>query len=129
MEGVTQSTYDAYRKQHGLVPQDVRNISKGEVHDIYQNQYWNASGSNKLSGPLADIVFDVAVNSGVHTAQQMLQRARQQNPGADDKTLARNIVDQQRQHYVNIANARPDKRKFLNGWMRRINDLNAHIGQ
>lgn len=72
--GVTQRTYDGYRKQRRLPPKSVRAITAGEVADIYKRQYWDAVRGDDLPAGLDYAMFDYAVNSGTKRAGQELQR-------------------------------------------------------
>lgn len=40
----------------------------------YEDQYWRASGANRLPEPYDLLVFDSAVNQGAHAAVSILQR-------------------------------------------------------
>lgn len=61
-KGITYRTYNAYRKNKGLPPQSVKYITDEEVKDIYYNNYYKASGADKISDPkLSAYVFDTAV--------------------------------------------------------------------
>ncbi len=78
MKGVTLGTYRAWRQAHGHpIPNkdDLRNISDGEVRQIYYEWYWLASGANAMPWPLSLAHFDLAVNGGVGRAQQALAEA------------------------------------------------------
>lgn len=75
--GITQATYDAWRRRQGLPPQPVRNISINEVQAIYRTMYWDPIGADSLPDPLALAAFDLAVNSGVDTARRALREAGQ----------------------------------------------------
>ena len=71
--GVTQRTYDSYRARHGRIRCDVRQITDGEVAEIYRGQYWDAIRGDDLPAGVAYCVFDAAVNSGPGRALRWLQ--------------------------------------------------------
>lgn len=71
MKGVTQSVYNVYRKAHDKPIQSVRNITAGELEDIYSAEYWVPAGCNALPAGLDMMVFDTAVNSGVGEANRL----------------------------------------------------------
>mgnify|MGYP002797970217 FL=1 len=53
-----------------LPTRSVKYITDDEVKDIYYNNYYKASGADKLEKPqLASYVFDTAVNMGVSIAK------------------------------------------------------------
>jgi uncharacterized protein YgiM (DUF1202 family) len=64
--GISQRSY------HDL---DIRNLTKEQAVAIYERDYWQASGADKLPWPLALIHLDSAVNAGVGKAQQWLQQS------------------------------------------------------
>lgn len=71
--GVTQSTYDAWRKKQGLTARDVFNIDRGEIEVIYRNEYWNKVKGDGIPLGVDLAVFDFAVNSGVSRSSKYTQ--------------------------------------------------------
>jgi lysozyme family protein len=71
--GVTQVTYDAWRRSKGQAPRDVRRITDDEVTAIYRTQYWDTIRGDSLPPGVAYCVFDAAVNSGPARAVRWLQ--------------------------------------------------------
>ena len=119
--GITQSTYNAYRKNKGKVVQSVHNITKDEVEEIYYNNYWCLSGANKVKNKaIALILFDSAVNHGVVTAKQMYVHSG----GNIEKFLNLRL-----EKYNAIAKRNPSQKIFLKGWNNRINKLRSFIAQ
>lgn len=65
LNGVTQWTYDRYRKAKGLPKADVcSSLTEAEWRYIYYNYYWLPSGANALPINAAIPVFDHYVNAG-----------------------------------------------------------------
>lgn len=54
---------------------DIAALTRQDAIDIYERDYWNASGADRLPWPLSLCVFDAAVNQGVDPAIRMLQKA------------------------------------------------------
>src|SRR3546814_6930854 len=75
MYGVTQTTYNGWRKKKSRPRQSVRSISKAEAYELYESEYWKAAGCHNLPWPISYLVFDGAVNSGVKRSVQWLQTA------------------------------------------------------
>lgn len=73
--GVTQRTYDSWRRARGLRVQSVRYISETEVRSIYRERYWDLIRADRLPSGVNFVVFDWAVNSGVSRAVKGLQQA------------------------------------------------------
>lgn len=118
--GITQGTYNSWRKSNKLPTKDVKNITEGEATAIYKKNYWDASGAGKLAKTnpaLAQVHFDTAVNMGVGRASQLL-KASGQDP---NKYLAI------RQQKYNEFAQNPSQKQFLEGWTNRNENLKKSI--
>jgi len=73
-KGVTQKVYDDYRRNRGVEPRSVREITRAEIRDIYRFQYWDMVNADRLPAGVDYMVFDYAVNSGPNRAAKELQR-------------------------------------------------------
>lgn len=52
----------SYRRSKGLPKQSVKYMTDKEMHEIYYNNYYKASGADEIENPrLAMYVFDTAV--------------------------------------------------------------------
>ncbi len=72
-KGITNGTYNAWRRDSGLGPGDVcRDLTEQQAEVIYFQRYWLASGADRLSSATAIAVFDHAVNAGVGSAKGLL---------------------------------------------------------
>lgn len=71
--GVTQATYDNWRRRHGLPTRSVRQLAESELRAIYREGYWDAIRADELPPGVAYAVFDAAVNSGPARAARWLQ--------------------------------------------------------
>lgn len=74
MKGVTQRTYDAWRRRMGEPIQTVRDISEDEIADIYRAGYWDPIKGDELPEGVAFAVFDAGVMSGPGRAAKWLQK-------------------------------------------------------
>ena len=110
-KGITQGTYDAYRKGHKLPFQTVKNITDAEVANIYYNNYWLKAGCDKMTPVFAVISFDTAVNMGVGRVKEFMQVAKYKST---DKFLLARIGK-----YVEFAQ-NGNQKKFLLGWLNRV---------
>lgn len=136
MYGVTQGTYAAWRKKRGRPAASIRNISKEEAREIYESEYWNAAGCDRLPWPISYLTFDAAVNSGPSRAvrwtqaglrvladgkvgQGTITAANKAISQSDGETILR-IVDQRMQFLVALVKKTPSQLVFLLGWMRRM---------
>lgn len=110
-KGITQGTYNGWRKSKGLPAKDVRNITDTEVKEIYYKNYWLKAGCDKMSLKFAVVCFDTAVNMGISRVQEFL-KACQYND-LDMYYLARI-----RKYNELAKNA--NLRTFLHGWLNRL---------
>lgn len=150
MYGVTQATYNAFRKAAGRPQQSVRKITKEEAKEVYNSMYWEASGCHKLPWPISYLTFDAAVNSGPVRAVQWTQAglgmkadgqvgpatvsaANRAVDQADGSKLV-GIMDSRVLFLARLVQRKPSQSAFLLGWWRRTQRvlaraLTADIGE
>lgn len=143
--GVIQETYDKYRDGKGLEKQSVKKISKEEYTEIYRKSYWNAVKADKIPAPLDLVMFDSGINNGMRTSIKWLQASVGAAADGDwgaktDKAiseyieehgalkLAQQVLNFRESRYRSLVVKNPKLKKFLKGWMNRINDLRKTIG-
>ena len=135
MYGVTQTTYNAFRKKKGKSQQPVKNITKEEAYTLYEEEYWRAASCHLLPWPISYLTFDAAVNSGVKRAVQWTQAGigvtadSIVGPGtvaAAKKVLEEGdtgrllgIVDARTVFLARLVSSKPSQAAFLLGWWRR----------
>lgn len=106
--GVTQRTYDAYRKRQGLASCDVRNIDVPELQAIYKT-YWLPICQEALEkgyGGLALTIFDMSVNAGPGNALKLYR------PGDTAATYSAKRI----KYYQSLNNWSV----FGKGWTNRV---------
>ena len=135
MRGVTQRTYDAYRKSMGLPPRSVKKITDDELRNIYRRDYWDVVKGDYLPIGLDYATFDAAVNSGPRRAAKWLQRALgvPQDGKIGPVTIAKandlNPEDVRRAiaasvgHRFDFMQRLSHWPKFKNGWTDRISNV------
>ena len=132
--GITQRTYDTWRKARGQTPQPVELIDDSELRAIYHEYYWAPCNCDALPEPIAAALFDFAVNSGAWNAKLALQRAvkvRADGVIGDGTIAAVNntpnvlllFLKQRGAFIAEILHERPTQCAFLEGWINRILDL------
>ena len=124
--GVTQKTYDVFRRSKGQKSQSVKQISDAEVRDVYSTMYWTPSGADRLPPALAMVQFDTAVNFGVGGASKRLDVIQKQKYGSD-LDAARAYVQLRIDYRYQRVREDPSMQKFLQGWLNRDRDLLAFI--
>ncbi len=114
-KGITHTTYNSYRRSKGLPTQSVKYITQQEVEDIYYNNYYKASGADKIENPrLALYVFDTAILHGVYGAKQILKKS-----GGD----LEKFEQLRKEHYYKRVEEKPSQKQWLQGWLNRVDNL------
>lgn len=119
---------------------DIAGLTWAEAKDVYYKKYWLASKCDQLPGRYAALHFDVAVNSGPGRAAKFLQRALSLTDDGvigpvtlkaaneiDVFLLCESVCLQREQFYNNIVAKDPSQARFINGWMRRVNELRKFV--
>ena len=73
--GVTQNTYNAYRKRQGLAGRDVYTMTEPEREEIYYSQFFTKVMGDQLPDGFDIVVYDPAVNSGPARGVKWFQEA------------------------------------------------------
>lgn len=137
-QGITQKTYDNYRKTD---KRSVQYIDEREVRDIYRAAYWIPAKCGILAVPVDLVIFDAAVNHGVSRSAKLLQEAVgvvvdgnigpitidavKEMPPMD---LAEDLIDLRRTFYQRIVDKNPSQKVFSRGWGNRMDALEKAIG-
>jgi len=115
-KGITQRTYDTYRKLNKVPMRTVREITDAEVEDIYYTSYWVPINADAMEPKAAVALFDWAVNSGLAKA-----RGAWASCGNDIKC----ILEQRRKFYMAISGGK--NAVFLKGWLNRLQALTNYV--
>jgi RHS repeat-associated protein len=98
---------------------DIANLTQDQATLIYWDSYWQKYHCGDYSYPTGELLFNARQNGGPRTS-------------AIVNLLPYDIIQAQMQYYQNIADRKPGRQKFLNGWTNRTNDLanylNINIG-
>lgn len=111
---------------------DIANLTLDQAKSIYLTDYWNRIQASSLPPGVAFIVFDGAVNQGVHAVAIMLQNAVGTEPDAIIGPITISAVNKMkpRDIIVEIAARRAvsyagdDSTDWL-GWYRRLMTMMA----
>ena len=117
---------------------NIRLLTEADAAAIYHDNEWMHCRCDELPADLGVAVFDFAMNSGMGEAIQILQAvvgvkvdgfigprtlaAAGQQPPILTKYIAHRATYDRA-----IAMAHPDERKFLAGWINRVNDLRKYL--
>ncbi len=117
--GVTQRTYNYYCIKNNLPTKNIKNITRDEATKVYYDEYWRASGADKISDPkMAVAVFDTAVLHGPGTAKSYYQKS-----GGD----INKFLDLRNQSYDKIVAKDPTQNQFYAGWKNRVSNLKNYL--
>lgn len=116
--GVTQKTYNAYRKVKGLPRQSVKLISQDEVAEIYRQDYAKPVRFDVLPVGVDYFVFDTAIHSGASRAAKLLQRAvgTEEDGVIGAKTLSAVAAMPPMQLLLTLKDVRMRYLKSLDNW-------------
>lgn len=119
---------------------NIKALTWDDAKAVYYKKYWLAASCDKLPPQVAIIVFDGAINHGVERASKFLQQAAGVEADGDvgpvtlakissipQNTLCNKIADLRVKFYKDIVAAKPTQAKFLNGWLRRIDEVRAFV--
>lgn len=104
---------------------DIKNLTEEQAILIYEKDYWQKAGCDKLQPALQYIHFDTAVNMGIATAVKLLQQAAgiTEDGIIGPATLAKSEAVSPSEyliyrlaHYVDIVARNPVQLKFMKGW-------------
>jgi lysozyme family protein len=132
--GVTQRVWEEF-VGHPVSEADMRALTPEKVGKLYKQKYWNAAYCEVLPKGLDYVVFDFAVNAGTGRAVKTLQQAigvvadgiigprtRAAINGANLKKLINDYSDERIDFYQGIVARKPDQARFINGWLRRVEE-------
>lgn len=157
LDGVTQRTYDAYRRGQGMPKRTVQKMDHVERDSIYRILYWTKGKCEPISlksETMAIIHFDACVNHGVASpnddksagAVELLQRALAvADDGIWGPTTWENFVSElmddgevalatrylrvREAQYRHLAEKAPNTLGLnLKGWLGRLAKLRNHLG-
>ncbi len=98
---------------------DIKNLTKQQAAIIYYQRYW-LFVADKLEWPLNLVMFDCAVNQGTRKAREFLSISK-----GDWKKF----IELRREHYLFLAERRKDFKRFIKGWLNRLNHLRKYIDE
>lgn len=139
-QGITQVTYDAWRKSKGAPTRHVILMIPEERDAIYHQRYWDTINADGLAAGVDVIGFDISVNSGpsriIHWLQVTINSIVQIIPVEEnrgpaillgfmqhapkDPVACVRYLDQKRRSFWKSL---PIFKRFGKGWLNRENDV------
>ena len=142
--GITQGSYNVYRRKHGHSITDVWGITESEIHEIYWEMYWLPARCSLLPEPLDLLVFDSSVQHGAKRAVKLLQKSlgvtddgafgpvtidalTEEVAAGRVDDLASSYLHHRTEFYADIVKRDPTQKVFERGWMNRLAALRTDI--
>ena len=135
--------YGIFTEPAHLTAADMEKLTKPQAVNIYQGEFWNMAPFDRLDNQqLADYIFDMAVNHGLHMAVKLVQRAiwgyygKIEYAGLHDDGILGDatlselealpvadflpVLATERAGYMRfLAETTPRGKEFLTGWLKR----------
>jgi len=139
MMGITLRTYKAYCKIKGKPEPkvwDLANIQPDEWDEVLKTMYWDKWQADQINNQsIANILVDWVWASGawgIKIPQRILHLEEDGIVGyqtlyavntANQRGLFQDIKQAREQFVWDIVAAKPDQKRFINGWLNRINSF------
>ena len=142
--GITSATLKAAYMAGIIHHDDICHLTLDEAKEIYRVKFWDKYNWGALDWPVCLCCFDCCVNHGGFAS--ILQRAVNECGqsvivdgkfgsktfaaliACDPLMLAGAIYRQRKRYYEKIVANNPKQKVFLNGWLRRTNDMAETAG-
>lgn len=141
--GVTQETYNDWLEAGGESVRSVKEITESEVKDIYM-EYWRDAKCSYIPKPVDLLVFSTAIHSGPKRSIKLLQNCLGVTPDGlfgpithlslNEEIAAMGVkhvcelyLQELQYWYLEIVRRDHKQRKFLNGWLNRLEHLKNHV--
>ena len=137
-------SYRFYKKKVKVdaTPENIKNLTAEEASNIYERFFWNRGQYERIDDQkIADRLLDLAVNCGLTTANGFIQKAINAMQRKDvlvvdgylgpksfdainssKPDMLYNYLLQQANAYYHEIAEHGNNHKYLNGWIRRLND-------
>jgi lysozyme family protein len=115
--GITQATYDAYRKSNHAATKSVFTMTKPEMLAIYKANYWDAVKGDTLAYGVDLATWDYGVNSGPSRARKTLLSVI----GGDNVSTVKKLCAAR----MSFVRGLKTFKTFGKGWSNRIADIEA----
>lgn len=137
--GITWATYFTYcqMKRIPARTRDLVGLKYATWIDILKTLFWNACRADDIvNQSIANIFVDWFWGSGPSVLRIVQRIVKVEDDGKigpetigaingykDQKALFDQIASARRSFYLNLVKRRPKDKKFISGWLRRLNDL------
>ena len=115
--GVTQATYDAWRRSRGLATRPVKGVTAAEAEALFFSEFWVPCGGDTLAAGVDLATYDASVNSGVKRGRKWLIASI---GGPDHETVQKICAKR-----LGFMRSLKIWETFGKGWGRRVADIQA----
>lgn len=145
-KGITLNTFKKYAKpQLGVEPtlENLKKLTDAQAKKIYNIIYWAPACGDEINHQLtAEIMIDFGINAGTGRAVKKMQQLLIQmgftkvkadgvcGPvtytainAADTLKLYMDYKQARKGYYTSLVAQRPELKKFLKGWLNRVNSF------
>lgn len=136
MKGVTLATFRKFFGRDKTCA-DLKKITEDQWGTIFKQGFWDRWKADAIeSQPIAELLVDWTWGSGqygITLPQRVLgvtsdgvvgpKTLAAVNGYPDQRELFEKLWNRRKKHFEDIAKANPAKRKFLKGWLNRLNDF------
>lgn len=118
---------------------NIARLTWDQAKQIYFDKYWLAGNCDELPPKIAIIHFDACINHGVSRAKKMLQESIGTKADGiigpltltaihnrSQDLVVKNYAQIRRNFYHNIVKNNASQSRFINGWLRRVNEVEAY---
>lgn len=132
MDGVTLATYRQFYGESKTV-EDLKNITWNEWCHIMKAGYWDKCKADDIDNQcVAELIADWCVNSGLAGLRRVQEIIGARPDGiagpitlslinsSDSQALFKRILLAREQWFRKIVQNNPSKKKFLKGWLNRL---------
>lgn len=94
--------------------EDIKNMTAERASEIYWNEYYVKYHCDKGGQPLDWVIFNACVNCGWGRASKLL---------IESKGSPVRFIQAQAAFYRRLVALKPVAKKYLKGWINRLNDI------
>ena len=133
MKGITLATFRQYLGKQKTC-KELRGISNAEWEYIFKEGYWDRWRADSINNQsIANLLVDWTFNSGIYGIKYPQRVLGVKDDGiVGEKTLSainnhpnqeelfNKLWNRRKKHYEDIVKSNPSKKKFINGWLKRL---------
>jgi lysozyme family protein len=99
--------------------EDIKNLTADRATQIYWDEYWVKHRCDHMNQPMDWVLFNACVNCGWKRASKLL---------VESQAVPTRFLRAQADFYRRLVAIKPVARKYLKGWLARLNDLAKATG-